>query len=207
MKTIAIIGQKGGTGKTTLAEILLVGFDRAGFTVAGIDLDPQTSLCTWSDARAEESPLIIPMQHSRLSKTLETAKADGVQVCVIDSAGRAEQAALKAAQAADLVLMPVQPTSADLMTVESTGEILRMAKTPASFAVLIRVKSQGTRHEEAAAFIQGLGFEVCPITIGERVTYQDAAAAGQTPQEYEPLGKAAIECDNVVKFTREQLNI
>ena len=40
MKTKAIIGQKGGTGKTTLVEIFLVAFEKGGFTTAGIDLDP-----------------------------------------------------------------------------------------------------------------------------------------------------------------------
>lgn len=207
MKTIAIIGQKGGTGKTTLAEILLIGFEQAGHSVLGIDLDPQTSLCSWKDARGQESPAVIPMQHSRLPQTLETAAREGVEVCVIDTAGRAEQAALKAAQAADLVILPLQPTSADLVTAEATKAIVDMAKTPASFAVLMRVKAQGTRHLEAVEFLKGQGIETCPATIGERVSYQDAAAAGQTPQEIEPTGKAAEECQQVYVFTRQQLNM
>ena len=204
MKTIAIIGQKGGTGKTTLAQILLVAFDRAGITAAGIDLDPQTSLCSWADMRAADHPVIIPMAHSRLTQTLAAAEKDGAGVCIIDTAGRAEQAALKAAQAADLVIVPVQPTAADLMTVEATQQIVSMAKAPA-FAVLMRVKPHGTRHREAVEYLAGFELETCPATIGERVTYQDAAAAGQTPQEYDPHGKAAQECAAVFAFTQNRL--
>lgn len=207
MKTIAIIGQKGGTGKTTLAEILLVAFERGGFSVLGIDLDPQTSLCSWWDARGQKDPAIIPMQHSRLSQTLESAAREGVQVCIIDTAGRAEQAALKAAQAADVVILPLQPTSADLVTVEATKAIIDMAKTPKSFAVLMRVKAQGTRHIEATEFLRSFGIETCPAMIGERVSYQDAAAAGQTPQETEAHGKAADESQQVYVFTRQQINL
>lgn len=205
MKTIAVIGQKGGTGKTTLAQILLVAFDRAGFQSVGIDLDPQTSLCTWADMREDDTPFILPMAHSRLPQTLATAKDDGVQICIIDTAGRAEQAAMKAAQAADLAIVPVQPTAPDLATVEATQQIIRMSQVPKSFAVLWRVKIQGSRHIEAADYLKSYDLEICPATIGERVTYQDAAANGLTPQEHAPDSKAAAECAELFKFTRTAL--
>lgn len=207
MKTIAIIGQKGGTGKSTLAKILLVAFEADGLTAIGLDLDPQTSLCSWADLRAADSPAVLPIPHSRLPQTLEAVKAEGVQVCIIDTAGKAGEVGLKAAQAADVVIMPLQPTSDDLVTAEATKAIIDMAKAPASFAVLMRVKAQGTRHIEAAEFLQSFGIETCPATIGERVSYQDAAAAGQTPQETEPGSRAAVECQNVYVFTRQHLNI
>lgn len=207
MKTIAIIGQKGGTGKTTLAEILLVAFEQNGFTTVGIDLDPQTSLCVWGDSRADEAPAIVPMQSSRLPQTLAAAKEQGVQIAIIDSAGRAESAALASAQAADLVIIPVQPTTADLTTVRNTMSLVEMGKASTSFGVLMRVKSQGTRHTEAASALQAMGLEVCPHTIGDRVAYQDAAAMGLTPMEYEPNGKSALECQHIYTFTCQKIGI
>ena len=128
MNTIAIIGQKGGTGKTTLAEILAVAAELDGIVTAAIDLDPQASLCHWSDLRGADTPIVIDTQPARLPKTLETAKSQGVGLCVIDTAGRAEQAALAACKAADLVLIPVQPTVTDLKTVEAAADIIKLGR-------------------------------------------------------------------------------
>lgn len=207
MKTIAIIGQKGGTGKTTLAQILLVEFERNGFATAGIDLDPQSSLCGWADLRAGDTPAIIPMQANRLPQTLAAAKENKVKVAIIDTAGRAENTAMIAAKAADLVIMPVQPTSTDLATVENTLSIIQLAKSPKHFTLLMRAKSQGSRHLEAIEALTSLGTTVCPTVIGDRVSYQDAASGGLTPTEYEPGGKAALECQEVYRFVCKQLNM
>ena len=57
MKTVAIIGQKGGTGKTNLAKILLVAFANDGKSALGIDLDPQASLCRWDGRRTLDGTL------------------------------------------------------------------------------------------------------------------------------------------------------
>lgn len=201
MKVISLIGQKGGTGKTTLAQILAVSSVRAGHTTIGIDLDPQTSLCTWGDLREDEDPAIFDTQHSRLSKTLDAAREQGVDVAIIDTAGRAEQAAMAAANASDLVILPLQPTTADLTTVEASQSIIQLAKTPAFFAVLMRVKPQGTRHLETKAFLESKGIPVCPHMIGDRVIYQDAGGLGQVPVEFDPGGKAALESKEVYKYT------
>lgn len=203
MNTIAIIGQKGGTGKTTLAEILAVAAEREGIVTAAIDLDPQASLCHWSDLRGAETPIVIDTQPARLPKTLETAKSQGVGLCIIDTAGRAEQAALAACKAADLVLIPVQPTVTDLKTVEAAADIIKLAGNPKSIVILTRVKPRGDRHTETTDWLKAQGFEVCPHFLGDRVTYQDAAGAGQTPQEFDPSGKASFECKQVFEFTQK----
>jgi chromosome partitioning protein len=207
MRTIAIIGQKGGTGKTTLAQIIAVAAERSGIVTAAIDLDPQASLCSWSDLRSKDAPVVIDTQPARLPKTLETAKEQGVGLAIIDTAGRAEQAALAAAKAADLVLIPVQPTVTDLQTVKAAADIVKLAGTRPAFVILTRVKPRGERHKETTDWLKAEGFDVCPHFLGDRVTYQDAAAAGQTPEEFEPSGKAAEECRQVYEFTISHLNM
>lgn len=207
MKTIAIIGQKGGTGKSTIAQMLAVAFTEGGFLTLGVDLDPQTSFCTWSDLREADEPAVIDTQHSRLAKTLDGAREQGVQVAIIDTAGRAEQAAMAAVKAADLVLIPVQPTGADLLTVEATKELVTLAGSPPHVAVITRVKPRGSRHDQAREFLTGLGIETCPQIIGDRVTYQDAGAAGLAPQEYDRAGKAAEESIGLYTYTRKKLGM
>jgi chromosome partitioning protein len=207
MKTISIIGQKGGTGKTTLAQILVVAAEQAGVTAAGIDLDPQVSLCAWADLRSAEAPAITDAQPGRLTRTLETARKEGVGLCVIDTAGRAEEASLAACKAADLVLIPVQPSLADLSTVEAALNLVRLAGAPPNLAILTRVKPRGERHKETMEWLKAQGLEVCPAVLGDRVTYQDAFAAGQTPQEFEPGGKAAAESKQVYEFVCKLINL
>jgi chromosome partitioning protein len=206
MKTVAIIGQKGGTGKTTLAQILAVGAARDGAVSAIVDLDPQVSACQWSDLRQNDSPIVLDAQPARLPKVLETARAQGVGLVVIDTAGRAEQAALAAAKAADVVLIPLQPSVADLTTVEGALNIVKLAGSSRYVAVLTRVKAKGTRHTETADWLAAQGIEVCPVVIGDRVTYQDAYAAGQTPPEFDPRSKAATECEELNRFVGQLLN-
>lgn len=206
MKTIAIIGQKGGTAKTSLATILSVAAEKAGLMTVAIDLDPQASLSKWSDRRDDDAPSVIDAQPARVQRTLEKAKELGAGLVVIDTAGRAEMAAQEACNAADLVILPTQPTMADLETVRASQNIVKVAGVKASFAVLTRVKSPRA-FEEAAEILEGQGVQVCPHQIGERVAYQYAFTAGSTPQEYDPSGKAAQESKLVYEFTHKLLNL
>ena len=59
MDVIAVIAQKGGTGKTTLAVSLAVAAERSGRTVAIVDLDPQASASNWGDRREDDSPVVV----------------------------------------------------------------------------------------------------------------------------------------------------
>ena len=108
MFTIALIGQKGGVGKTTLALGVAVAAAQAGHAVAVIDLDPQASAAKWKDRRSEDNPAVISAQASRLYPALEAARGAGAEFAIIDSAGRSDDSAMAAARAADLILIPTR---------------------------------------------------------------------------------------------------
>jgi chromosome partitioning protein len=59
VQVVAIIGQKGGSGKATVALGLVVKATLSGKSVAIIDLDPQTTAANWSDRRQDDNPVIV----------------------------------------------------------------------------------------------------------------------------------------------------
>ncbi len=146
-----------------------------------------------------------PVPH--LERTLRAAEDNGADLVIIDTAGRTNDAASAAYKAADLILIALQPSLIDLKTMGATLDIIRLAGNRPTRAILTRVRAIGTRHEDTAAWLKGQGVEVCPVMLGERVTYQDAYAQGLGVSEAEPHGKAALEIKEVYLYISQLLNL
>jgi chromosome partitioning protein len=202
MQTIALIGQKGGSGKTILATALAVRAARDGRSVALIDLDPQGSATKWAEHRAGENPAVVSCQIFMLPKMLEKAREGGADLAIIDTPGKIEQAAVEAAKAADLALIPVRATAFDLTALAELRNLLAIAGDPLSYVVINAAPPQGHRHEDARAVIERLhALKVAPVHLCQRNAYADATITGQTATEYEPSGKAAQEIDALYALT------
>lgn len=212
MKTIAIISQKGGTGKTTLALNLAVAGELAKVKTAIIDLDPQASAKEWSDSRDSDSPAVVSAQASRLGEVLDTAKEHGAGLVIIDTAPHSESSALAAARAADLILIPCRPGILDLRAIAASADICSLAKAQ-GIAVINSAPPRGSLGYEAADAIKGYGLGVAPVTIGQRMAFVHSLTEGKTVLEYEPDGKAAQEikglymwvCKHVDMLTRSHV--
>ena len=200
MQTIALLAQKGGTGKTTIALSLAVAASKTGLVSLVIDLDPQATACNWSDRRKNQAPLVIDAQPSRLPAALQKAAQNGVDFVLIDTPARSEQSALAAAKAADLVLVPCRPQAYDLETIPNTQQILALSGNTPALVILNAVPPRGNRHDQAKNLLDRLGIPVCPHTIGARNAFGDSGTLGQTPQEYDPEGKGAEEIRQVYKY-------
>ena len=200
MHIVAIVAQKGGTGKTTLAVSLAVAATQAGRTAAIIDLDPQATASKWFDRREAESPAVVSAQAARLSHVLQAAGEAGADLVFIDTPPRAEQAAIAAVRAANLILIPCRPAIYDLETVTTTLDLISVSGAKPAAAVLNAVPPRGTKHEQATDIIQDLKLPVCPASLGQRVAFDHASTLGQTAQEYDPRGKAATEIKQVYSF-------
>jgi chromosome partitioning protein len=207
MKVISLICQKGGTSKTTTAINLAVEAVACGLEVALIDLDPQVSACDWKDIRGEKAPVVAATPVPHLDRALKAAAGAGADLAIVDTAGRTNDAAAAAARAADIILIPLQPSLIDLKTLGATLEIIRLAGSKPARALLTRVRSAGTRHEETTVWLQSQGVEVLPPSLGERVTYQDAYAQGLGVLEAEPAGKAAEEIRQVYLYISSLLGL
>jgi chromosome partitioning protein len=193
MHTIAVISQKGGTGKTMVTLSLAVAAGQDGRQAVVIDLDPQATACNWKDRRGAEPPITVDAQPARLVSALDKAREAGIGLAVIDTPPRSEQAALAAAKAADLVLIPIRPQIYDLETLPHTIELLNIAGTVRALVILNAIPPHGDRHTQAATAIERANLPVCPAMLTQRAAFGDAGALGLTALEHEPNGKAAQE--------------
>ena len=200
MHVLAVVGQKGGNGKTTTALGLAVEAASAGRTVAVIDLDPQTTAANWGDRRTKETPAVVSCQVSRLTRVLEEAARQGAELAVIDTPGKSTDASIAATKAADFVLMPIRPQLYDIETLQSLKEILMLAGNPPAAVILSQAPLQGKRHTETREAIAAQGFTVSPVVLFARVAHGDAGNIGQSARELEPNGKAAQEMAELYRY-------
>src|SRR5215212_8532950 len=107
METLAVIAQKGGSGKTTLTVHMAVCAVQRGFRVAIIDLDPQASVFDWNQSRADGRKFdAIKATAAELPDLLAKCQAAGLDLVIVDTAPHTNQEATAAAQLADFILIP-----------------------------------------------------------------------------------------------------
>ena len=199
VQTVALISQKGGAGKTTVALHLAVAFAASGRNTAVIDLDPQASAANWADRRQAELPVVISAHASRLQHEMRRAQDAGCQLLVLDTAPHSDRTALDAAKAADLILMPCRAAILDIEAVTTTLELVQTTGKPV-YAVLNATTPQGHEAREAAEALAELNVQACPTWLGNRVAFARSLISGQTAQEIDPKGKAAQEIDILHAF-------
>lgn len=192
MKTISIISQKGGAGKTTLALNLAGAAEELGFRTVIVDLDPQASAKGWHDHRQREAPVVISAQAARLSEVLATASDHGADICIIDTAPHSETAALAAARAADLIIIPCRPAILDIRAISSSVDLAQLSKKSA-VVILNSAQARGSLADDAEKAIASYGLPIAPFRITHRAAFIHSLTAGQTVIEYEPSGAAAEE--------------
>ncbi|HZC00585.1 MAG TPA: ParA family partition ATPase [Gammaproteobacteria bacterium] len=196
MKTLVILAQKGGSGKTTLAVHMAVCAARQKRRTALIDIDPQSSAFNWNESRDEGRKLdAAKAEAGQIPALLQQAKAGGIDLAIIDTAPHSDSAAAIAAQYADLVLIPCRPARFDLDAIASTVQIATVAKKSAT--VVINAAPRGKLAEEARAALERQGITVIDTVLHQRAAYSHAVIDGRSVHEYEPDGKAAAEIDEL----------
>lgn len=204
MKTIAILSQKGGAGKTTLAINLAVAVALNKKQSVIIDIDPQASASSWHDTREAEMPIVISAQPNRLNQVLEVAKKGGADFVFIDTAPHSESASLASARVSDFAIIPCRPAILDIRAISNTIDLIQLAKIKSS-VVLNSIPSRGTLPDEAEEAITSYNIEIAPIRIGQRTSFVHSLTAGQGVLEYEPSGKASQEIKALYKWLLKQV--
>lgn len=207
MPTIAIISQKGGAGKTTLALHLAAAAHDAGRIALIIDTDPQATASQWAAWRQDAPPEVIDSPPPRLAAKIEAAKGQGAEMIVIDTPPHADSAARAAVEVADLVLIPCRPSAFDLSAIQTTAKLVQLLRKPA-FVVFTAGSPNAPRiYQEAGELVESFGTPPCPIQIPDRAAYRHASAEGRTVMEYEPGGKAADDIRQLYDWTCRQVGL
>jgi len=203
--TVAIVSQKGGSGKTTLAVHIATRAAQAGHQSCVVDTDPQASAAAWCDWRGDFLPVVVTSPPARLTRTIDSARKQGMDFVVIDTPPHADAAAREAIKAADVVLIPTRLRAFDLAALEPIVDLVTLAKTPA-FVVFNAVPAGAKLLiSEAEQVAKGLGLAVCPVRLGERAAFHRSSAKGETAAEIDAEGKAAKEVEKLWKWLRKQL--
>src|SRR3954467_15842777 len=159
MRTVAVISQKGGAGKTTLALHIAVAAERAYYSTVMIDMDPQVTAEAWSEWRREAPPVVIPAKTATLVRTVEKASGLGADLAVIDTPPLAEAEARTAAKAADLVLVPCRPNAFDLHSIRTTTDLTRFAARPAYVVFNAGPISAARMYAETTEVVTDMGMQ------------------------------------------------
>ena len=192
MKTIALVTQKGGTGKSTLAVHLAVAARRHGKVVALIDIDPQASARLWAEKRGRDDVAVVSARAAELPRLLEEARKQGADFVLIDTAGHLNVSADAVIQSADVVLIPCRASIYDMEASAQTAAQVQKAGGKQAAFELNALPSRGNRADEAREILSEV-LPVAPVEIHNLVAFSDALNDGRSVEELDPHGKAADE--------------
>jgi chromosome partitioning protein len=194
-QVIAIVNQKGGAGKTTTAINLAAALAETGARVLLIDADPQHTATDWSAMREKTPPFVlIALPQPVLHRDVPKLAAD-YDFVVIDGPPRNYEVTRSAIAAADLVLMPVQPSGADFWASRETVKLAQEAhafkETQKSVFVVSRRKGQTALGRDIREALATFEIPLLRVDIPDRIAYAEAITNGKTIIESQPKGPGA----------------
>lgn len=205
-KIITVAQQKGGAGKTTLAIHLATAFAKRGYSTLLFDTDPQGTATQWHSRRRGKEMGLISTSGWRLSKDLNMAMPEN-DIIIIDTPPHTESEAKEAIRAADLVLLPMQPSPADLWAMQETFSMVTKLERPA-LSVLTRVVSRASNVGSIRQKLALLDVPCAENSLGNRVIFADAMAEGKTVLDITGSNPSADEVNALMReICMNHLNI
>jgi len=207
MKTILIANQKGGSGKSTLTVHLAVVAEHSGDgPVVLTDTDPQGSAADWFNQRkiaGIKEPRYANVSLHEMKEKIAAFEGAGAKYLFVDTAPSIGSVNEELFRLADLILVPLNPSPADLRALVKGLPILRNSGKPFLF-VLSRVRANLKNNGSTAMALHSLGL-VLENRMHERVIYSETFAHGKTSLEIEPGGVASQELKALWSEVKERI--
>ncbi len=212
--TIAIAGQKGGVGKTTISATLATEWVARGSSVLLVDADPQASARTWGDVCAEaghDGPTIVAMGPGLHRPDQLPAMKKGFDFVIIDcppANGQVQRAAL---MVSDLVLLPCSPSPMDLWSLSRSIEMIEEAqivRPELEAAVVITQKDARTAlGDQIRKSLAETGLPILRTEIHNRIAYAEAMIIGMGVTTYAAKSKAAKEAKRLANEVEKLVGV
>lgn len=201
MRTICLLAQKGGTGKTTLCLHLAVLANELGHDAVILDIDPQGSSSAWRRRRRADRPDVVCCGAQDLAEKLTELEQQGRDLVLLDTAPHSSHEAATAVTLADLVLIASRPAILDL---EAIGESVKIVKRRDARAAVVlnacpppHIFGETAIVREAREALTAYGLPVAPVSISQRAAFSHALIDGHAVTEFDSKGKAAAEIRNL----------
>jgi chromosome partitioning protein len=211
MPIIAVVNQKGGTGKTTVATNVATLFATQGTEVLLVDADPQQSALEWQRDRPAHLPqvAVIGLPAPNLHREIPRLQTK-YPIILIDGGGRVTATARATVAVADFLLVPTLASLPDARSTQrffqEVVEEVAAIKGRVSGAILFTMVKTGTVFNVSGqGSIKERGYPVLETTLSHRITYQEAFAQGMSVGEAEPRSKAAEEVQALFQELQEAL--
>ena len=209
MKVIAVLNQKGGSGKTTIATHLARALQLQGSSVLLVDSDKQGSARDWSAVDESNPVTVIGLDRPTLDRDLKNISDK--DFVVIDGSPQATDLAISAIKTADFVLIPVQPSPYDIWATSDLVDLVKQRiemtdnKLKSAFVVSRAIKNTRISGEVSEVLTE-YGLPVLDAKIVQRIAYPNSAAIGKTVFETESkISDAVAEMNALATEVRSYL--
>ncbi len=209
ISTLAVLSNKGGSGKTTVAVNLALAGQLRGLRTLVADADPQRSVVDVLRMRERPGPTVMETSGAKLYQLKQTAARSGYELLVIDTPAGSESEMVAAINVADLCLFVVRPNFLDICAAVRTADVVRRVggrgMVVVNQAPSARKGREATSVLKAAEALRFAGLPVAPTGLRARSAFQGSIACGQSVEEWAPETPAAREIGRLWDHLRQQL--
>jgi chromosome partitioning protein len=198
MPIVAVLNQKGGAGKTTLATNLARALQVDNENVLLVDADPQGSARDWAAAHDDQPVPVVGLDRAKLLKNDIKKISSPYDWTIIDGAPQLQEMAAAAISSSDIILIPVQPSPYDIWACADLVETVKARQAladgqPRAFFIISRMIKGTSLAGDIAEALDGYELERFKSATSQRQIYAKSAVTGRSVVDAEPNGPAAEE--------------